>query len=214
MTVEEVISAFGQPSTGVGSQSGPSKLRYIAPFGSMTAKKEGYVGFEVQLVDGKVRGWRTIIGNPSYTPMTVPPEIKWYGRLWVIVLVGALILGVIRTFKRVISEDELILHAYKARDIPTRQLPVEFRFITNDTTLQEIVDKIGPCSRVRKLPVDQGFASGYGLSPGPMGMPSIVLVEYDLPYHAAVILLPEYPFEPENRIRAVFYRRPRPDEEV
>ena len=38
---------------------------------------------------------------------------------------------------------------------------------------------------------------------GPLDAPAIVLIEYDLPYHAAVILLPEYPFELQNKIRAV-----------
>ena len=34
----------------------------------------------------------------------------------------------------------------------------------------------------------------------------IVTYEYDLPYHAAVIVMPEFPFELQSRIRAVFYR--------
>ena len=29
---------------------------------------------------------------------------------------------------------------------------------------------------------------------------------YDLLYHAGIIDLPEFPFEAQNRIRAVFYR--------
>ena len=214
MTIEQVISAFGEPSNGIGPRSGPSQLRYIAPFGAMTGEKEGYIGFEVQLVDGRVRGWRTLIGKNSYMPVTVPPEFRWVGKIWVIFFVGAVLLGVTRAFQRGLSEDLKLLKAYKSRDIPTRYLPVEFRFITNDTTLQEILDKVGPYSRITKHPVDPNFASGYGLAPGSFGMPSLFLVEYDLPYHAAVLLMPEYPFQPENRIRAAFYRRPRPDEEA
>jgi hypothetical protein len=101
----------------------------------------------------------------------------------------------------------------KAGDIPTRELPAEFRFITSGTTIQEVIDKVGPYSRIRKHLAHPSFGTGYGLSTGPSGMPMLVLVEYDLPYHAAVILLPEPPFQPQDRIRAAFYRPPRPDEE-
>jgi hypothetical protein len=214
MTIEEVISAFGQPGTGVGQRSGPSKLRYVAPIGLMTAKKEGYIGFEVQLVDGKVRGWRAFFGNPSYAPMTAPPAFWWTFRFWGILFVGAFVYGVIRAFQRGMSEEKIILRAYRERNIPTRKLPVEFRFITNDTTLQEVIERVGPYSRKTKFPVDPTYQSGYGFAEGPLGMAALTLFEYDLPYHATVILLPEYPFEPENRIRAAFYRRPRPDEEA
>lgn len=214
MKVEEVISAFGQPNSGVGNKSGPSQIHYFAPIGSLTEEKEGYIGFEVQLVDGKVSGWRTFRGNPSYAPMKAPPEFKWSARFWVIVMACVALYGLSRTFWREASEEQALLKAYRIREIPTRQLPAEFRFITNDTTLQEVVDKAGPYSRVRRLVVDPSFASGFGLAEGPSGMPALVLLDYDLPYHAAVILLPEFPFELENRIRAAYYRPPRVDEEI
>ena len=214
MTIEEVISAFGNPSTGVGKREGPSQLRYVAPIGLMTAEKAGYIGFEVQLVDGRVRGWRTFFGNPSYAPMTAPPQFWWTLRFWGILFVGGLIYGFVRAFRKGMSEGELILKAYEERKIPRRHLPADFRFITNDTTLQEVIEKVGSYSRKTKFPVDPTFASGYGFAEGPLGVTALVLIEYDLPYRATVILLPEYPFEPENRIRAAFYRRPRPDEEA
>lgn len=214
MTIDEVVAAFGKPSTGIGPRTGPSKLRYLSPIGSRTVEKEGYVGFEIGLVDGRVRDWHAYQGTPSYGPTTAPPQFRWVLRFWGIFFVCAVAYGLVRAFKRAISEEQVLLKAYKARDIPIRLLPADFRFITNDTTLQEVIDKAGPYSRLRKHPVDQRFADGYGLAPGPLGTRSIVLVEYDLPYQAAVILMPEYPFQPENRIRAAFYRPPRPDEEI
>jgi len=35
---------------------------------------------------------------------------------------------------------------------------------------------------------------------------SLTVLEYDLPYKAAVIVMPEYPARPESKIRAVYYR--------
>jgi hypothetical protein len=60
------------------------------------------------------------------------------------------------------SEEQTLREAYKIRDISTRQLPAEFRFITYDTRLQEVIDKVGPCSRIRKFPVDPSDVGGYG----------------------------------------------------
>lgn len=214
MTAEEVIEVFGPPSTGVAvARSGPSTLRYIAPVGSMTVKKEGYIGFEVHLVDGRVKDWRTYLANPSYAPMTVPRQIKWTGYWWLLFFIGALVYGGFRAIRRGVSENELIANAYRDRFIP--RLPAEFAFINNDTTLAEVLQKMGPPARQRKFAIDPRIAAGgYGYTDGPMAVPAIEGVEYDLPYHAIVILFPEYPFEGENRIRAAFYRRPLRDEDL
>jgi hypothetical protein len=178
-----------------------------------TVAAKGYVGFEVQLLDGKVQSWRTITDNPSYAPMHVPREMKWYGYASILFLVGAFLYGVFRAFRRGMSEEQLLLKAYQERQIP--RLPEEFRFINNDTTLQEVIDRIGPPTRERKFAIDPKIMSGgYGYTEGPLGLPAIVLIEYDLPYRAVVALLPEFPFQPENRIRAAFYRRPLRDEEL
>jgi hypothetical protein len=214
MTAEEVISAFGQPSTGVAvRQLGPSTLRYLAPIGSMTVNREGYIGFEVHLVDGKVQSWRTYLGNPSYAPMAVPLEMKWTGYWWLALFVGGIVYGIFRAVRRGITEEQLISNAYRDRYIP--RLPAEFGFINNDSTLQEVLDKVGPPARARKLPIDPKVATGgYGYTEGPLSLPAIVGIEYDLPYHAVVILFPEYPFQTGNKIRAAFYRRPLRDDEL
>ena len=41
---------------------------------------------------------------------------------------------------------------------------------------------------------------------------SIPVLEYDLPYRAAVMVMPEYPGNPNDKIRAVFYRGAQADE--
>jgi len=213
MTVDEVVAIFGQPRTGVPRNPGAARLLYVSPIGTRSVRTEGYVGFEVQLMDGKVQSWRTLTGIPSYAPVTMPREMKWQGYALIAVFIGGIIYGLYRAFRRGLSEEQLLLKAYQDRYIPT--LPMEFRFINNDTTLQEVFDRAGPPARERKFPIDPKLVtSGYGYAEGPLGLPAIVLIEYDLPYHAVVALLPEFPFQPENRIRAAFYRRPLPDEEL
>ena len=213
MTVDEVLKTFGPPRTGVGRTAGPSRLLYVSPIGTRTVQAEGYVGFEVQFVDGKVQSWRTLTGHPSHAPVKAPKELKWSGYYFIALFVGVIVYGLFRGFRRGLSEEQILLKAYEERSIP--KLPAEFRFINNDTTLQEVVDRVGPPARERKFPIDPSIVTaGYGYTEGPLGLPAIVLIEYDLPYHAVVALLPEYPFEPESRIRAAFYRRPLPDEDL
>jgi hypothetical protein len=65
------------------------------------------------------------------------------------------------------------------------ELPREFRFITRDTTLQEIVDRVGPYTR----------------------LPETHLVRYDLPCGGAILIYPEPPFTLLSKVRGVqFYR--------
>jgi hypothetical protein len=213
MRIDEVVSAFGQPSGGVPRLPGVAHMRYIAPIGSMTVEKEGYIGFEIELVDGRVKSWRTLRGNPSYAPMTQPREFKWFGLLLRLLFVGGAVYGLIVAVQRRRSEAGSLLEAFRNRDIPTRDLPVEFRFITHDTTLKEVIEKAGPYSRHVKLPIDPRVVGGrYTYTDDAPARPAIVLFEWEMPFHGAVVLMPEYPFESGSRIRAAFYRAPRPDE--
>src|SRR4051812_45696282 len=127
MTINEVIAAFGRPSTGVPQLPGVSHVRYIAPIGSMTVPKEGYMGFEIELLDGRVRSWRTFRGNPSYAAMTGPPGSDWPRWAVRLFVAGAGAYGMFLAFKRRQTEKRSILEAYKLRDIPRSDLPVEFR---------------------------------------------------------------------------------------
>ena len=71
--------------------------------------------------------------------------------------------------------------------ISTNGIPAQFAFITTNTTLQEVVDKVGKYDRVR----------GSG----------ILHYEYDLPDGAAVLVSPAWPFQPTNKIQGVAYFR-------
>ena len=112
------------------------------------------------------------------------------------------------------SEEQALREAYKIRDIPTRQLPASSALsrmtqgYKRSSTKLDLAHGSGSSQSIRATWAATDFIEG------PLDAPAIVLIEYDLPYHAAVILLPEYPFELQNKIRAVFCRAPRADEEI
>jgi hypothetical protein len=151
---------------------------------------------------------RTGVGAEVINPAgPMPPIFKWY----MLIFIGLLLLGaigglLIRVIPVGIAEYGDVLKAFAEREISTSQLPSEFHFITHETTLQQVIDRLGPCSRVVRLPIDPKSGLGYGFVPTKLGGAAIIAFEYHLPYHAAAIVMPEYPFEPQNRIRAAFYR--------
>ena len=67
----------------------------------------------------------------------------------------------------------------------TNKIPVQFRFITTNTTLQQVVDKVGKYDRVR----------GSG----------ITHYEYDLAGGSAVLISTDWPFTLTNKVRGVRY---------
>jgi hypothetical protein len=148
------------------------------------------------------------VGAEVLNPAGPMPSIfKWY----LVIFIGLLILGaigglLIRIIPVGLAEYDDVIKAFAEREISISRLPSDFHFITHETTLQEVIDRLGPCSRVVRLPVDPGSGLGYAFAATKGGRPAIVTFEYHLPYHAAAIVMPEYPFEPQNRIRAVFYR--------
>ena len=215
MSPQQVVTLFGTPGTGTPEGVRDQRVfSYLSPIGRRTRDEEGYVGFKVFFENDRLTSWRPIRAKPSYDPDLRAREyfvpVVWY---WALLFVGGFIFATAKAFRRGLSEHERMLEAYASRTIRTRRLPPEFRFITNDTTLQEVMERIGPSSRVLSLIVDEESAAGYGTVEREAGRAAILIHEYDLPYRAAIIVMPEYPFEPENRIRAVFYRPPLRDEE-
>ena len=208
MTVQEVVAIFREPSNGRPDNCVNCTFRYIAPVGSLTVHHEGYIGTEIRFGEGKVRDWRFFSGNPSYNPsLQMPSVFKW--EFWIIgilILLGIVSGLILRIVPVGVVKYNDVLAAYAAREISTQRLPSEFHFITHDTTLQEVIDRLGPCSRKARLPVDPQSGLGYAFASTKSGGAAILTFEYHLPYHAAAIVMPEYPFEPQNRIRAVFYR--------
>ena len=213
MTVEEVVAALGEPTNGRVPGCQQCTLRYLAPIGRMDVPREGYIGVSIQVRDGKVHDWQIHTGNPSYNPtMKMPSVLKW--ELWVLgglLIVGWLLRLLVRRTPAAFMVYKDALAAYEARDIPLHRLPSEFHFITHDTTVEEVIARIGQPSRRTELPVDPESARGYRFLETESGRAVIVTYEYDLPYSAAVIIMPEYPFETGERVRAVFYRPLDPD---
>jgi hypothetical protein len=65
------------------------------------------------------------------------------------------------------------------------ELPQEFRFITRDTTVQQITDKLGPYTHLTETNV----------------------VRYNLPSGGAILIYPEPPFTSASKVHGVqFYR--------
>ena len=211
MTMEQILAAYGEPGNQIGSRGDKCVFRYVAPMGLLTAEREGYIGFEVQFDHGRVSGWRIFHGNPSYEPPHVPSEVKWISKFYLALFVSLLVLGLaVRRLLGFVSGISLV-KAFNKREIATEELPIEFRFISHDTTLQEVINRIGAPTRMRVMPVDPRQVKGSRLIETGLGKPAMVVAEYELPNQAAVVLVPEYPFTPENRIRTAHYRKLLPD---
>ena len=205
--MREVRSAFGPPSNQIGHDTEPCRYQYGSPIGLRTAEREGYVGFEIQFEQKRVVGWRLYHGNPSYEPPHWPRELKWAGKFLLVVF--ATVVCVAGTFRRLwrFVETNSLLKAFAKREIATDGVPIEFRFIDHDLTLREVIDRLGPPSRMQIVSVRPGQKRGADYIVGDDGGPAIAVAEYELPNESAVIVMPEYPFERENQIRAVYYRK-------
>lgn len=201
MTADEVLATFGQPAgvQWVDVQRG-GKVSYIAPPGARTKKEAGYAGFTIYFDRGRVWDWEVIAMNPSYEHrlLASAQSKSVLGAVAFVLLGGAGFLA-FRRARSVQSERKELLDAYEARAIPTEELPPDFQFITRETTLQTVGDNAGPHSRLTKLQVSAGS--------GQQGA-SVPAFEYELPERGAVIIMPEHPFQPDSRVRAVVYRRP------
>src|SRR5215831_7920397 len=123
--------------------------------------------------------------------------------IWLVVSIVISVLVRIRTRRWTKEENNSVFDAYAGKDLQNRNLP-EFRFITHETTVEEVIAKLGEPARRRTLFVDSAVekqtADAYHFN----GM-SIPVLEYHLPYKATVMVMPEYPGKPNDKIRAVFY---------
>ena len=207
LTAEEVVSLFGEPPNGRVVPCVDCTFTYLPPLGSLTVPKEGYTGLRIRFSGGKVRDWQIYTGNPSYAESKAPPEFRrflWiFGVIFALGIISKLLIRVTPVAAVVARE---VAQAFENREIRTAELPTEFRFITHDTLLQEVIDKMGKPSRIVRVPISSESGLGYAMVSSKTSNAAIVTFEYDLPYHAAVIVMPEFPFETQNRIRAVFYR--------
>lgn len=207
LTADEVATSFGEPNSGRVVPCVDCTFTYFPPNGSLTVPREGYTGLRIRFSDGKVRDWRVYTGNPSYAEPKAPPEFRLF--LWVfgiIIAIGILLRWHIRAAPIAAFVTSEVAQAFENRELHAEQLPSEFRFITHDTTLNEVIEKAGPPSRVVKVRISAESGFGYAMVSSRTSDAAIVTYEYDLPYYSAVIVMPEFPFQLQNRIRAVFYR--------
>ena len=84
------------------------------------------------------------------------------------------------------------MRAFNAREIATAQIQAEFRFITEETTLQEVIDRLGEPTSLQPLSVNPRQIRASQLIVGPDGGAAIVVAEYELPNGAAVTLVPAH----------------------
>ena len=167
----------------------------------------------MQFDEGRVSGWRTFRGNPSYEPPHVPSAVKWIGKFYLILFISLIVLGLLVRRGITFFGGLWLVKAFNEREISTEDMPVELRFISHDTTLQDVINRVGEPTRMRVMPVDPRLIKGSRLVETKLGKPAIVVAEYDLANNAAVVIAPEYPFTSENRIRAAHYRKAVPDVE-
>lgn len=207
LTPDQVVALFGEPNSGRVVPCISCDFTYVPPLGSLTVPKEGYAGLRIRFGDGKVSDWTTYTSNPSYAEPKAPLAVRlflwFFGIMFALGIVAKLI---IRVTPVAAVASRQVAEAFENREIRTEELPPEFRFITHDIRLQEVIDKLGKPSRIVRVPISAESGLGYALVSSNTSTAVIVTYEYDLPYHAAVIVMPEFPFEIQNRIRAVFYR--------
>ncbi|HSH38205.1 MAG TPA: hypothetical protein VK993_05415 [Chthoniobacterales bacterium] len=207
MTADEVLATFGEPPghQWVDVRLG-GKVRYIAPAAARTRKTAGYAGFTVYFDRGKVWDWEVITMNPSYEHRLLPSAgARWALGTIALLLVGVAAYAVLLRVWLLRKEQKELFEAYMASDIP-RELPADFRFITAETTLQTVLEQAGPASRRRKLPLNPDAVVAAACEQNASEPLTVEAFEYDVPDGAAVIVLPNYPTDPESRIRAIVYR--------
>jgi hypothetical protein len=130
------------------------------------------------------------------------PEAKWY----LVVLFLALWLFVFaRQFVGGVNQYRDATDAFVHRRLVPAELPPDFRSLGHDKTLQQVIDEFGQPSRKVEL-VTPATSLGKGVR--------FLAYEYELPYEAAVVVMPEPPSGPDSRIRAVYFRSRADDDEI
>lgn len=74
----------------------------------------------------------------------------------------------------------------KSLDWDVNRLPIEFRFIRRSTRLMEVIEKVGPYSKVR-------------------GSGEIKAMQFDLPSGGSILIFPAFPFAPSSAVRGILF---------
>jgi hypothetical protein len=112
------------------------------------------------------------------------PEAKW---VFIAIFLLLVVIKLTRQFLFALNQGRELLEVYKKGEIVAVDLPAEFRFIRHETTVKEVIEKLGPYSCVTEVGKARAF-------------------QYDLPSRAAVIVFPEHADEADSPIRAVCLR--------
>ena len=127
---------------------------YLPPLGTLTVNKEGYSGVRIKFTHGKVSAWQIYSSNPSYAEAKMPGECRFFAWFFGITFaLGIISKFLIRATPVAAFVSQELGQTFAERDIQTEKLPIEFRFMTHETTLQEVLDKLGKPSRVVRVPI-------------------------------------------------------------
>jgi len=203
MTREDVVRALGDPNSEHRVDSRTMEASYLPTLALLDKFEPGYIGFVINFQDGLVRDWRVLTGEPSYSPGAGAGFFKWWLILWPSLFVVLLIIRWIRGVPTVLNQRSEMLDAFTRMKIPPR-LPADFAFISHDTSVCELVQRVGPCSREINFAVSPDEVSNYPLIETKNGGSAIRTLVYDLPDSDSLIVLPEYPFQDTSVIRAVY----------
>lgn len=157
----------------------------------------GWLGFVLRLVGMAAFLW--LIATAADHSW---PEAKWY---IIALFVGVWLFVFVRQFVGGVSQYRDATDAFIHRRIVSSELPPDFRSLSHEKTLQQVIDEFGEPSRKVEL-----VAPATGHSRGV----KFLVYEYELPYEAAVVVMPEPPGEPDSKLRAVYFRPRANDDEL
>ena len=203
MTREEVVRVLGDPAYEVEDDVKTTTATYRPAVAQLDQPHPGYIGFAVNFENGAVRDWRILIGEPSYDPAVAVRPFKWWLIIWPTLFIALLLIRWIRGVPLVLNQRAEMLRAFMGMNIAAC-LPADLAFIKRDTTLAEVIQRAGPCTREINFVVSPDEVANYPLIQTKNGTSAIRTLLYDLPNSDSLIVMPEYPFEDASLIRAVY----------
>ena len=157
----------------------------------------GWSGFALRLA-----GMAAVLWLFSTAADHVWPAAKWY---IVVLFVGLWLFLFARQFVRGVSQYHDATDAFVHHRIVPAELPPDFRSLSHEKTLERVIQEFGEPTRKIELVAPR--------TTGERGL-KFLAYEYELPYEAAVLVMPEPPSEPNSKIRAVYYRPRANDDEL
>jgi hypothetical protein len=130
------------------------------------------------------------------------PEAKWH---FVALFLAGWLFLLARQFVSGVNEYREATDAFLHRRIVPGELPPDFRSLSHEKTLQQVIDEFGqPSRKIELIAPSPAFERGV----------KFFAYEYALPYEAAVLVMPEPPSDRNCKIRAVYFRPRADDDEI